>query len=266
MHTEERPFPGVRRCEVAIPKIVMQTWKTKDVPDKWKNSKPSVEKALPGWKHVHMSDEDNRKFVAEFYPSFLSYYDAFPYGIQRADAVRYCWLHKYGGVYIDYDTEAQHNMEDLFLHGEIFFIRSPMWNRSMTNSLMASVPGHPIWLEMIEEMKKPISFVDGLTKELTVLGTTGPNALDRVLRRTKYPYVQLPSNVLRAGSYCGTCENPHDYVKDMQGRSWVGSWTANLYQVGYCYMVPLIVLVIVVLLLLVIILGYWLGSRRVRVT
>jgi mannosyltransferase OCH1-like enzyme len=36
-----------------------------------------------------MTDELNRKFIIDYFPSFLPYYDAFPYPIQRADAIRY---------------------------------------------------------------------------------------------------------------------------------------------------------------------------------
>jgi len=34
---------------------------------------------------------------------FLETFDAYPYPIQRADAIRYFVLHHYGGIYIDLD-------------------------------------------------------------------------------------------------------------------------------------------------------------------
>ena len=40
-------------------------------------------------------------------------YDNYGYGIQRADAMRLFFLHKYGGVYIDLDIECQRSLDFL---------------------------------------------------------------------------------------------------------------------------------------------------------
>lgn len=251
-----------RRRDVSIPKIIMQTWKTKDIPAKWQDSKPSFEKFMPGWKHVLMTDEDNRKFVTDFYPDFLPYYDAFPYNIQKADAIRYLWLHKHGGLYADCDMALQKPLDELFIHGDVFFMPSPLWKSTITNSLMASVPGHPIWLEMIEEMKKTPKGVATMNKELETLGTTGPNALTRVLDNTRHPYVRLPTNVLGCGRYCGYPNDPNSYIRELEGSSWIPEGMKKLYQTGYCYRWPLIILAVVIVVVLLVLLGYWLARLK----
>ena len=80
-------YPSVK-VPVGIPKIIMQTYKTHDLPPKWEISPESVQGIMSDWQYVFMTDEDNRNFIKKYFPDFLSYYDAFPYGIQRADAVR----------------------------------------------------------------------------------------------------------------------------------------------------------------------------------
>ena len=82
----------------------MQTWKTRNIPHQWKISPSSIKKNIPKhWNYVLMTDRDNRDFVKKYFPSFLSYYESFPYNIQRADAIRYMWLYVNGGIYMDLD-------------------------------------------------------------------------------------------------------------------------------------------------------------------
>src|SRR5437762_1813333 len=108
-----------------IPRRIMQTWKTKNVPEHWKPSPLSIRQHMPDWEYTLMTDEDNRKFVAEHFPDFLPYYDRFPYPIQRADAIRYCWLYIHGGVYLDLDTVVQKSLEPLFEDGgDLFLVAS----------------------------------------------------------------------------------------------------------------------------------------------
>ena len=50
------------------------------------------------------TDADSRKFLVEHYPWFVPIFDAYPYPIQRADAIRYFILHHFGGIYMDLDV------------------------------------------------------------------------------------------------------------------------------------------------------------------
>lgn len=40
-------------------------------------------------------------------------YDGYGYGIQRADAMRLFFLHKFGGMYIDMDIECKRSLDFL---------------------------------------------------------------------------------------------------------------------------------------------------------
>ncbi|MFS8159570.1 MAG: glycosyltransferase family 32 protein, partial [Candidatus Roizmanbacteria bacterium] len=168
-----------------IPKQIWQTWKTKDVPEVWKSTPPMWQKHMPNWKYTLMTDTDNRAFVAQHYPYFLATYDAFPYGIQRADAIRACLLHRYGGFYSDLDLYPRKSIEHLFSEeGDLYLVKSANFNDYYTNAFMASKPGHPFWLLYIEEMMKPDKLY-AVGKHLLVMMSTGPMALTRAIKRAK---------------------------------------------------------------------------------
>ncbi|KAJ3120092.1 hypothetical protein HK098_004891, partial [Nowakowskiella sp. JEL0407] len=90
------------------------SWKTDELPERF-------EKWSEGWKRIHpdhtylfWTDKTNRELVEAEFPWFLETYDKLPKNIHRADAVRYCYMYKYGGVYADLDVDALKPMNELF--------------------------------------------------------------------------------------------------------------------------------------------------------
>ena len=69
---------------------------------------------------------------------------------------RYLYLHYYGGVYADLDTECTRSFESLLAKPLIFGGMEKKewvpWNSNLSvivqNSFMASVSGHPFWMEV----------------------------------------------------------------------------------------------------------------------
>jgi mannosyltransferase OCH1-like enzyme len=243
--------------KLAIPKLIMQTWKTEELPEKWKSTQTAIQKYMPDWEYVLMTDEMNRTFVQQHFPDFLSYYDAFPYNIQRADAVRYCWLYVYGGLYFDCDMEILGPLDKFFTEDEsLFLLASSNTPDVITNGFMASKPGHPIWLEMIEEMKKPPG-LSSLERHLLVMNTTGPLALNRVIKRNNYKYTLLPSSQLNPYTICQTEYNdPNAIIRPLEGSSWVGG-AAKVYQWCYCHPNYLMIFGVVLLFIAAIIVAIY---------
>ena len=223
---------------MGIPKIIMQTWKNENIPDKWSESPLSIRKHMPDWKYVLMTDDDNRRFVAEHFPDFLDTYDSFEYPIQRADAIRACWLYVNGGVYMDLDFVIKRPLDDLFESDcQAYFVSSGNISSSKTNSFMASKPGCMIWIEYIEEMKKKApNWAFG--KHFKVMSTTGPMALTRVLNKTSSVYGNLPASLVMPCSVCqinnGQIHVPDDaYLSPLVGGSW-NDWTSNIANITMC--------------------------------
>jgi len=156
-----------------IPKIIHQTWKTRDIPydvyqkawiDSWK-------KYHADWEYKFWTDEDNKAFIKRHYPWFLKIYDRYQKSICRADAVRYFILHHYGGVYVDLDFECLKNIQPLLDNYGLVFGRmgnDHAFSHSIPNAFMASSKGNLFWLVMMRELvsRRNEQYVESATGSL----------------------------------------------------------------------------------------------------
>jgi len=243
----------LNKKEVKIPKIIMQTWKDKNIPDKWKCSPESIKKHMPDWKYVLMTDKDNREFVKKHFPDFLPYYDAFPYPIMRADAIRYMWLYINGGLYLDLDFEVLKPLDGLFtIDAEAYLVNSSNVGSYLTNSFMASKPRCKLWLEVIEAMKKELPFYC-VGKHLVVMNQSGPVLFTHTVRNSGVVYGALPVKYILPCSICNIKCKPQKgaYVRQLEGSSWNGFDTKffNFFMCNYRELIIAIVLILLVLLI-----------------
>ncbi len=171
---------------MTIPRIIHQTWKSHDVPpqlagfaQRWRALHPEFEYRL--W-----TDADNDAFVQREFPAYLPLYRSFSRGIYRADVARCLYLWRYGGVYVDLDVEPLRPLHDfLESHGACVLGAEPEAHarkrrgkpRMACNALMASVPGHPFWERMLQEIERRAA------RGGEPVGVTGPIALDAVYER-----------------------------------------------------------------------------------
>lgn len=237
-----------------IPKIFMQTWKNRDVPERWKSSPKSVKRFMPDWKYVLMTDEDNRKFVKKYFPDFLDTYDSLEYPIMKADAIRYMFLYVFGGVYMDLDIELMKPLDDLFQdNAEIYLVESGNTGSIYTNSFMASKPGCKIWLDCLKEIKKPYKYWQ-IGKHLKIMGSTGPLMLTRVINENKYKYdiSTIPTKLVMPCSACDPkpCTKPGAYTKALEGSSWCG-WDSFLYTSCACNWGKILMFFLVIIIIIV---------------
>lgn len=246
--------------DVKIPRIIMQTWKDHNIPKKWRESSQSIQEHMKDWKYVLMTDEDNRNFVKDHFPEFLSYYDGFEYNIQRVDAIRYMWLYIHGGIYMDLDFVVLKPLDDLFkdiTNAEIYLVSSGNIGVYITNSFMAAKPKCKLWLDVIERMKKPLPWFY-LGKHMRVMNTTGPIMLTHVVTNSSYPYIRLPKAKINPCSVCDLrCPLGDTYLRPLEGSSWVGYDTA-VYNYFMCNWKPvsIFVVILVVFILLWIIIKF----------
>lgn len=138
----------------SVAPIIHQSWKTQNLPSKrMKIWSASWRKCFPKWLYFLWTDEDNRALVAQFYPWFLKKYDALPKNIMRVDTVRYLYMHQFGGIYADLDTECLAPFEKLLNSSIVLGAMDGHWAYNMAighiqNSFMYSQPGHPLWIEV----------------------------------------------------------------------------------------------------------------------
>jgi mannosyltransferase OCH1-like enzyme len=85
-----------------IPLKIYQTWHTKNLPAKMKESVEKIKKRHPKFEHFLFDDDDCRNFIKDNFDSpVLNAFDRLVPGAYKADLWRYCILYKYGGIYLD---------------------------------------------------------------------------------------------------------------------------------------------------------------------
>jgi mannosyltransferase OCH1-like enzyme len=143
-----------------IPRIIHQTWKDLDIPQKFQQYVKGWKDHHPHWQYKLWTDKMNRDFIMEYHPDFLSTYDRYPTAIQKVDAVRYFILLKEGGLFIDLDFECFQPVDTL-LDGATFVVgKEPVEHALihgkdyiLSNAFMASIPDHNFLVSLCDELR-----------------------------------------------------------------------------------------------------------------
>jgi mannosyltransferase OCH1-like enzyme len=167
-----------------IPQTIHQSWKTREVPEKWRKLQETWTLLHPNYAYYYWTDEDNRAFVAHHYSELLKLYDGYALDIHRAELARYLVMRHFGGVYVDMDFEALRPLDDLIAPFELVFglepdshsarapVRERGFDRIVCNAFIASAPNHPFWGHLV-------SYLWEAKDEANVLDATGPFLLTR---------------------------------------------------------------------------------------
>lgn len=168
----------------SIPRIIHQTYKTNEIPaGDWTAAHElclNVHRRADNWTHMFWTDATAREFVDTHYHAFLETYDAYPYNIQRVDAMRYFILYHYGGVYIDLDVGCARPMESLLKFPAFLPGTRPL---GVSNDVMGSRRGHPLMRSLGEALLMQGPGKSYGTKYATVFFSTGPMFVNRILAR-----------------------------------------------------------------------------------
>ena len=148
--------------KLGIPKILHQTWSTKQVPrdlEKWIKSWWIIN---PEWEYWFWTDDAVRCLLKEHYPQNLNMFNKYPKGIFRGDAMRYFVLYHFGGIYADLDVEALQPMDELLdnysclLSYENYEHAYFLYNLDVPfvmNVIMACRPHHPFFSTLINALQ-----------------------------------------------------------------------------------------------------------------
>lgn len=158
-----------------IPKIIHQTWKTKDIP---KQTIPWVESwktVYPDFEYRFWTDDDAEELCKDSFPALWEIYKSYLYNIQRADAIRYMILYTYGGVYADMDCECISRFPKGMFNAEYCLFK---WESIVTNYIMITKPKSLFFKYVLNEvlLNKYKDVVSG-NKISYVIRSTGPKFL-----------------------------------------------------------------------------------------
>ncbi len=169
---------------MAIPKLIHQTAKTREVTDRCKPYQQRLIALHPDWEYHLWTDEDNLAFVKSEFPDFLDVFTSLPKPIMRADVIRYLLMYKLGGLYLDTDYEMLKPFDLLDYEAVLSWESShkPVPGGDLLcNCIFASTPGHPLFKLMIDDLKSN----PPLAEDPDVISATGPKFVTRIFHRAK---------------------------------------------------------------------------------
>jgi mannosyltransferase OCH1-like enzyme len=216
-----------------IPRMIHQSWKVEQVPDRWLAFQQSWRQHHPGYEYRLWTDAANRAFVAETFPELLPVYDGYRHPISRADLTRYLVVCHFGGIYADLDCEALKPLDDLIVGREIIFGLEPAahvdnpklqargLSRVVCNAVFASVPRHAFWQHLFPML---IASKD----ESNVLEAAGPYVLTRACdsyRRPEQVTILSPDVLYPVDRLRQSKPGDVEFIKGAYTiHHWAGSW------------------------------------------
>ena len=188
---------GAVPIPLMIPRIIHQTYKTSDVPDRVKGLMRTWAEKNPGWKIRFYNDAECYKFVEREFPEYYDAYVSLPKDVERSDFFRYLIVLHTGGVYADIDTECRQPMdsylrstdtlvvgwENEFRTDEMAYSRHFVRRRQVLNWVFAGAPGHPALREICDHIARSAHRVFTNNPNRDTHERPGPGAFTDVIVR-----------------------------------------------------------------------------------
>jgi len=166
-----------------IPKVIYQSWKTKQLPAKMAENVRKVKQLNPDYQHVLYDDEDCKSFLLQhFGQNYVNAFDILVPGAFKCDLWRYAMLYVNGGIYLDIDMVPLVPLDQLISPPDTSqpdFVsivdRTVGGIVGIYQAFIACKPGHPILLTALQ-----LSFANIATRRngiADVLSITGPGTM-----------------------------------------------------------------------------------------
>ena len=120
LQIDSREGSESNRMTTKIPKIIIQTWKTKEIPIKYQGLVDSIKFNNRSYEYKFFTDSDIEEFLKNNYPEYYKTYQNLPILIQKIDFFRYIAVYHYGGFYFDLDMTGLYPLDELLNHDCIF--------------------------------------------------------------------------------------------------------------------------------------------------
>ncbi len=111
-----------------------------------------------------LTERDANAFIETHYPAYLNTYNALERIHYKSDLLRYLYLHKYGGIYVDIDLLPVLSF-DILLQKMDCSLYVPLGAHhngklEVANGFIGSVPSHPLWIKLVDEIVRNPNPVD----------------------------------------------------------------------------------------------------------
>ena len=175
-------FEGEEEQVGTIPRVIIQTYYDKDnIPKKVYDN---IKEYAPGYEHIIWDDSECENFFKKYFnPNILKTFRKLK-GAHKADLFRYCYLYKYGGIYLDIKTELIRPVSEVFPENYTYSVLSII-NNSIYQGIIATPPRNPLFLKLIYFMVKLVE------------------------KRNKFPYIIFTIDFFhKVYDYCGKTPEP----------------------------------------------------------
>ena len=166
-----------------IPLKIYQTWTTKHLPPKMRETVELLKNQNPKFEHFLFDDNDCREFIKSHFKSdVLDAYDRLIPGAYKADLWRYCVLFINGGIYLDIKFVCNNGFKLIVLTEKEHFVKDRPKKMSIYNSLMVCKAGNPFLFKCIRQIVKN---VNNNYYGSSPLDPTGPILLGNIILQNK---------------------------------------------------------------------------------
>lgn len=157
---------------MTIPKIIHYCWFGGDIPPQMQQWMNTWDVYLAGFERMEWNDSN----IVLDTPFLKSAYQQKRWN-RLSNYIRMRAVLEFGGVYLDTDFEFIRPIDDLMQFDCFVAFQTKAWNRygSVNNAILASCPGHNLWEENLQEMRK--------THETSGTLEPGPKILTNVLEK-----------------------------------------------------------------------------------
>ena len=165
---------------MSIPKIIIQTWKTKDIDKEFRSIRGHIvnlshwTKELcdnnPDFEYKFFDDEAVVELIETYYPEYVDLFHELE-SVLKFDLFRYLAIYKYGGFYFDIDMEINCSLSSLTEGHTAIFPKE--WEDSGLSILkeqdlpfllgqyaFAATPKHPFIKQIIDNIVDPVFEAD----------------------------------------------------------------------------------------------------------
>ncbi|MDR2017837.1 MAG: hypothetical protein LBQ00_03020 [Syntrophobacterales bacterium] len=204
-----------------IPKRIIQTGKTSDLPLLSKAVVANIRLLNPDFEYLFFDNDQVLEFIDQQFPKYRQTFNAFRVPIQRYDFFRYLAVYHFGGFYFDLDVFLAFGLSPLLEFSCVFPFEEISINKALRqhygmdweigNYAFGAAAGHPFLRAIIENcvksqkdekwveiMMKPIPRI--FREDFYVLNTTGPGVVSRTL--AEYPDAASEVKVLFPENVC----------------------------------------------------------------
>ncbi len=167
-----------------IPRIIWQTYCTRELPPQAASCQKSWTEHNPGWEYRFLDDDEIDGFVEEHAPRELSLlYHQLPLSVMKADVWRYLATYVHGGLYADIDTICMEPIDN-WMPGKTGLIICPENRVHLCQWTFISTPKHPCLRQVLELIvNRAIKGID-TSREGFVHYHTGPGVWTDAILQT----------------------------------------------------------------------------------